>query len=745
MPVPAILRPEPLWTGKQIVSCILPTLNHVHYCIDFPEYESTGKILGFPMEDLSPTDSKLVIRKGEILAGHLCKKTLGTANNSLVHIILKDHSNEMNKDFIEDLQKITRDYIGIRGFTIGNSDMPVQKGVSKHVKASLKVIEDLQKYWKKTRVPKDEYETRVNKLTNDARGNVAKDIMADPTSPGHPKGYPLNNNFRLITATAGSKGTKINPMQISVCVGQNTVEGKRIGNAFTNRVSPHTPQFDDRPIYTGFVWNCLMNGLTPLEYWNYTMAGREGTIDTSVKTANTGYLQRRLCKALEDVGVQYDSTIRNSYGTIILFSSGEDGFDGCRLEFQDYEPYKFASRDEFCNKYLWTTEQLQVILDNLQKSSLVDTKSNIKVPITTKDTQSIDGTSIERLRELTRVWIEMEEIRLLNDYDAMQNLNRSVYKTFTSPVNFKRHLENLPFEGTEAGVPVTAARIIRDVYELQERLWKNVPQIENPWDHKFAMLLRSHLCSKKILSRFWYQYRSHTPNNNNDDTSSTTGSTLSEMILVRGMGEKNWKWLLHTIEVNYVRGLAQPGDMVGPISGQAIGEPTTQMSVVYDTSVSLVNPSNGDIWKGPIGAFVDRFFPQTPYHSRSKNRNNRDINDLISRKKTTNPVKSLDASGTSLLCDIAPENWYILHVSVDEKCTWTRVIEVSRHPANGGLVKVTTRSGRTLTATLTHSFLTRSKDTQKVIQIKGSDLVVGDYLPVVRRWRKGTLSLFLSW
>ncbi len=155
------MKPRPLWTGKQIVSCILPPLNHSNYCLDFPASEKDQLILGNKAEDLSPTDSKLIIKKGEILCGHLCKKTVGAAHNSLIHILLKDYGNELNMEFIEDLQEITREYIKIRGFTIGNSDMPVEKDVRTKVKAAVKIIEDLMDKWKKEGIPIEEYETRV--------------------------------------------------------------------------------------------------------------------------------------------------------------------------------------------------------------------------------------------------------------------------------------------------------------------------------------------------------------------------------------------------------------------------------------------------------------------------------------------------------------------------------------------------------------------------------------------------------
>src|SRR6185437_5550518 len=84
----------------------------------------------------------------------------------------------------------------------------------------------------------------------------------------------------------------------------------------------------------GFVENSYLRGLTPQEFFFHAMGGREGLIDTAVKTSETGYIQRRLVKAMEDVMVQYDSTVRNSTGDIIQFLYGEDGIDGVCTESQ---------------------------------------------------------------------------------------------------------------------------------------------------------------------------------------------------------------------------------------------------------------------------------------------------------------------------------------------------------------------------------------------------------------------------
>src|SRR5271155_2354768 len=150
--------------------------------------------------------------------------------------------------------------------------------------------------------------------------------------------------------SAGSKGSFINISQMSACVGQQMVEGKRIPFGFKYRTLPHFTKDDFSPESCGFVENSYLRGLTPQEYFFHAMAGREGLIDTAVKTSETGYIQRRLVKAMEDVMVKYDGTVRNSLGDVIEFLYGEDGMDGASMEMQEF-PSTRLSNDQFNRAY----------------------------------------------------------------------------------------------------------------------------------------------------------------------------------------------------------------------------------------------------------------------------------------------------------------------------------------------------------------------------------------------------------
>ncbi|KAG6371772.1 hypothetical protein JVT61DRAFT_9127 [Boletus reticuloceps] len=131
--------------------------------------------------------------------------------------------------------------------------------------------------------------------------------------------------------TTGLKGSHINISHISVCVGQQSVEEHRILFGFRHWTLPHFMKDNSSPEAREFMENSYLRGLTHQECFFHAMAGREGLIDTAVKTAETGYIQHCLIKVLEDVMVCYDGTMRNSLGDLIQFIYGEVGWTACSL------------------------------------------------------------------------------------------------------------------------------------------------------------------------------------------------------------------------------------------------------------------------------------------------------------------------------------------------------------------------------------------------------------------------------
>lgn len=125
-------------------------------------------------------------------------------------------------------------------------------------------------------------------------------------------------------------GSVINVCQMVACVGQQIISGHRVPDGFQDRSLPHFPKKSKEPPAKGFVRNSFYTGLLPTEFLFHAISGREGLVDTAVKTAETGYMQRRLMKALEDLTTQYDLSVRNSEGGVVQFQYGDDALDpGC--------------------------------------------------------------------------------------------------------------------------------------------------------------------------------------------------------------------------------------------------------------------------------------------------------------------------------------------------------------------------------------------------------------------------------
>ncbi|KAA6389256.1 MAG: DNA-directed RNA polymerase II subunit RPB1, partial [Streblomastix strix] len=345
VPRPAIVKPRPIWTGKQLFSLLIPEgVSYEGTNSQFDESTDTGT--------MTAGDERIVINNGQLLSGQTCKSILGNKENSLVHIIWKDINSEAAKDFLNQIQRLVNYWLVQRGFTVGISDTIADEMITEQVrdiieKAKREVIELASKAQVKGELDllpgktgMETFETLVNKALNAAKDQSGK--LAQQS-------LPATNNIKRMVA-AGSKGSLINLSQITACVGQQNVEGKRIPEQFGGRTLPYFSKFDLGPEAHGFVEASYLQGLSPTEFFFHAMGGREGIIDTAVKTSETGYIQRRLVKAMEDVSVCYDGTVRNSAGDVIQFLYGEDGMAGEYMESQKFPTIKMTDQ-QFEQKY----------------------------------------------------------------------------------------------------------------------------------------------------------------------------------------------------------------------------------------------------------------------------------------------------------------------------------------------------------------------------------------------------------
>ena len=135
------------------------------------------------------------------------------------------------------------------------------------------------------------------------------------------------NNPTIIMANSGAKGNLLNVAMMASCVGQQAMKGKRVEGNYSGRALSLFKKDDPSPEAHGFIEKGYKQGLNPPEYFFGAMTGRDALMDVALRTPKSGYLYRRLSNALQDLRIEYDSTVRDAEKSIIQFKYGEDGID----------------------------------------------------------------------------------------------------------------------------------------------------------------------------------------------------------------------------------------------------------------------------------------------------------------------------------------------------------------------------------------------------------------------------------
>ncbi|TFK38673.1 hypothetical protein BDQ12DRAFT_683152 [Crucibulum laeve] len=384
VPTPAIIKPKPLWTGKQMISLVIPRGINIHRS---PDPKSSNPVF----------DDGVMIENGELIFGIVEKKTVGASQGGLVHVVFREKGPEATRQLFTGLQMVVNYWLFHNGFSIGIGDTIAGPNVMSFItttiaerKAEVSKIIDDATHDRLKAMPgmtiRESFESLVERRLNLAR---------DQSGQYAQKHLKEDNNVKQMVV-AGSKGSFINISQMSVCVGQQSVEGRRIPFGFRHRTLPHFTKDDFSPESRGFVENSYLRGLTPQEFFFHAMAGREGLIDTAVKTAETGYIQRRLVKALEDVMVCYDGTVRNSLGDLIEFVYGEDGMDGAYIEKQTIETFGLNNKEFEHNYRVDVTDPAGGFLPGVLQVGVDDSSLELQVKLDEEYTQLVEDRRLLR-------------------------------------------------------------------------------------------------------------------------------------------------------------------------------------------------------------------------------------------------------------------------------------------------------------------------------------------------------------
>jgi DNA-directed RNA polymerase III subunit RPC1 len=335
IPPPAIVKPEAMWTGKQLFGVLMRPNTQSNVLVNLDaKCRDYRKPLVVQAPDMDINDGWLVVRNSQVMCGRMDKTTVGSGNkDSIFYTILRDFGPDEAVKAMDRLAKLSTRFLTNQGFSIGINDVMGGESLNDQktalVAKAYTEVDDLIKQYKDGKLEKikgcsleETLENAISGLLSRLRqqaGDFCINTLSSWNSP-------------LIMAKSGSKGSQINVAQMITLVGQQMVASARVVDGFQDRTLPHFPKHAKQALSKGFVLNSFFSGLTPTEFFFHAISGREGLVDTAVKTAETGYMSRRLMKSLEDLSTRYDNTVRTAASGIVQFQFGADKLDPVDME-----------------------------------------------------------------------------------------------------------------------------------------------------------------------------------------------------------------------------------------------------------------------------------------------------------------------------------------------------------------------------------------------------------------------------
>jgi DNA-directed RNA polymerase II subunit RPB1 len=490
------------WTGKQIYSVILPPI--------------TLKI------------GKLLVENGIVKSGQVSKKE----SAGIMQAIHSEFGATETARYINDLQYITSRFLIKTGFSVGVSDMLLHPDLQKkNHDRIVKVFEDEVELMRKVHLNilddkgtgdfASVFEGEARKLLKTADDEIMKQT-SDTLSP--------QNNRVKFMVSSGAKGKAFNIKQMMCLLGQQDIEGSRVPIGFTDRTLPHYPRYENGLESRGFITGNFIEGLNPQEYFFHAIAGRIGLIDTAVKTAKSGYLQRRLVKMMEDMRACHDNSVRDGNNNIIEFCYGADGFDGMKLESQKTH-FKLIDSEKLLNDYIITEED-----GNTMKEYVL-----ARVVTKMKKDNSNWYSKCQSYNKMVQRCLDLLHVEMVK-------LNNGVViDSLKFPANIPKLIAKAKSIYGLEDCKVKSNMNFLDVIERLEQCMDDC-MVNGDRNNVLMILLCDHLSPKKVLRDY----------NFNKDA---------------------LEYVCSQIYLGFQRGLINPGEMVGPVAAQSIGEQSTQMTL----------------------------------------------------------------------------------------------------------------------------------------------------------------------
>lgn len=488
---PTVFKPEPLWTGKQVITSILLNLKPKN--VPGINLKSKNKI----KDDYwgkGSEENTVLFKNGELLCGILDKSQYGASQYGIVHSLHEVYGPDVASKALSVLGRLFTNYITMTAHTCGMDDLRLTAEGNSWRDDILKQSVDVGRaaacevtnLEQDTRTDNKELHKRLEEILRDDGklaildaitqskvNSITSQVVSRCVPEGTMKRFPYNNMQAM--ALSGAKGSGVNVSQIMCLLGQQALEGRRVPVMVSGKTLPSFKAFDTDARAGGYIKGRFFSGIRPQEYYFHCMAGREGLIDTAVKTSRSGYLQRCLTKQLEGVHVAYDNSVRDGDGALLQFLYGGDAID--------------------------TTKQLHM-------------------------------TQFDFCRE---------------NYDALV--------TRYNPGDLAGHLD------TELALSYSKKQ------RKNARKQAGVPHYEQHWKYDPVLSVYSPL---KYLGSVSEKFQDALEQYSKDHPD------VFAKHLAEGVSEKKFRALM---QLKYMRSLIYPGEAVGIVAAQSIGEPSTQMTL----------------------------------------------------------------------------------------------------------------------------------------------------------------------
>ncbi|XP_013113377.2 DNA-directed RNA polymerase I subunit RPA1 [Stomoxys calcitrans] len=550
---PAIIKPIQLWSGKQILSTIIInlipegyppiTLNSVAKIASKHWNVYRGRVAlagGTKMGENEMSESQVIIRHGELLAGVLDKQQYGATTYGLIHCMYELYGGNISTCLLTAFTKVFTFFLQWEGFTLGVKDILVTAEADEErrniIRESRKIgnatlasaldmenvpaLDVLSEKMEEAYIKDPKFRVILDRKYKSMLDNYTNDINKTCLPNGLITKFP-DNNLQLMVMS-GAKGSMVNTMQISCMLGQIELEGKRPPLMISGKSLPSFTSFETSPKSGGYIDGRFLTGIQPQDFFFHCMAGREGLIDTAVKTSRSGYLQRCLIKHLEGLSVNYDLTVRDSDNCIVQFLYGEDGLDILKSKFFN---------TKFCTEFL--TQNAAVIV-RPQEMETIRVEEEVN--------------KVHRHNKKIRSW--------LKKHSSANTKHIAPFTHFSAELRNEIEVNKANKLNTKTGR--------RRIDEAIIKLWRKADD-----DSKASYQKKYTRCPDPTSS----VYRQ-------DTTYSSVSEKVEKIIadyVARHPDRKSA--VTDVMYVKNAKALAAPGEPVGLLAAQSIGEPSTQMTL----------------------------------------------------------------------------------------------------------------------------------------------------------------------